>query len=103
MAKTDATVQLTGEDGNAYAILGKVSKALRRNDHADLVDEFMKDAMSGDYDHLLQTAMAYVNLDRCGFCMGAYVRNVRPEHGLTRISQEHIQTNVAIGSGAKNE
>ena len=28
-------VQLTGEDGNAFAVLGKVSKALRRAGHGE--------------------------------------------------------------------
>jgi hypothetical protein len=58
----DVSVQLTGEDGNAFAIIGAVAKALRRAGHADAVPEFQAEAMSGDYDHLLQTAMAYVDV-----------------------------------------
>ena len=58
----DIEVQLSGEDGNAYAIIGAVSRALR---HADVPweerDRFRKEAMSGDYDHVLQTAMAWVS------------------------------------------
>ncbi|OPL09435.1 MAG: hypothetical protein AVO38_10935 [delta proteobacterium ML8_D] len=61
--KTSITVKLIGEDGNAFNILGKVSKALRRNGHADLVDEYMKEATAGDYNHLLQTTMKYVHVD----------------------------------------
>lgn len=60
MPKTDVIVQLTGNDGNAFAIMGRVTKALKRAGHGDLVDEFRKEAQSGDYDHLLQTAMDYV-------------------------------------------
>jgi len=56
----DVEVQLTGEDGNAFAILGAVSKALRRAGHRDAVDEFLDEAQSGDYNNLLQTAMRYV-------------------------------------------
>lgn len=57
------TVQLTGNDGNAFAVLGAVSKAMRQSgiDRA-AIDTYMKDAMSGDYDHLLQTTMRTVNV-----------------------------------------
>ena len=55
-------VQLTGEDGNAFAVLGKVSKALRRAGHGDAATEFQNEAMRGDYNHLLATACSYVNV-----------------------------------------
>ncbi len=63
MPKTKIVVELVGEDGNAFAIIGRVSKALKRGGHGDLVNEFTKEAMSGDYDHLLQTAMEYVEVE----------------------------------------
>jgi hypothetical protein len=63
MAKTDVKVKLVGEDGNAFAILGAVSKALKRAGHKDLVDEFMAEATSGDYNHLLATCMDYVEVE----------------------------------------
>ena len=52
------TVELSGQDGNAFAVLGAVSKALRRGnvDKAEL-DAFYAEATSGNYDHLLQTTM----------------------------------------------
>lgn len=54
-------VQLVGEDGNAWAILGRVSKAMRRGGVPQAeIDAFMKEAMAGDYDHLLRTCMDYV-------------------------------------------
>jgi len=56
----DVRVKLVGEDGNAFAILGRVSKALKRGGYPEMVEPFMKEAMSGDYDHLLRTAMEYV-------------------------------------------
>lgn len=60
----DVTVQLTGEDGNAFFILGTVMKALRRAGvPADEVTAFHTEATSGDYDHLLQTCMRWVNVD----------------------------------------
>ena len=61
--KTKIRVKLVGHDGNAFAIIGKVSQALRRGGHPELVDEFQKEAMSGDYNHLLQTCMGYVEVD----------------------------------------
>jgi hypothetical protein len=63
MPKTNITVRLTGKDGNAFAIIGAVSQALKRGGNPELVKEFQKEAMSGDYDHLLQTAMEYVEVE----------------------------------------
>ncbi len=60
---TDAVVQLTGEDGNAFAILGRVRRAILRSDHPELVEAFLQEAMSGDYDHLLLTCMRYVTVE----------------------------------------
>lgn len=55
-------VCLVGEDGNAFAILGRVLGALR---HAGVPkeerDEFMQEATSGDYEHLLQTCLRWVS------------------------------------------
>ena len=64
MAKyPNVTVQLTGEDGNAFFILGRISKAMRKEGiRAAEVQTFMVEAMAGDYDHLLQTCMAWVDV-----------------------------------------
>ena len=62
MAKTDVKVKLVGTDGNAFAILGKVSRALKQAGYAELAKEFTTEAMKGDYDHLLATAMDYVEV-----------------------------------------
>ncbi len=59
----DVTVQLTGEDGNAFAIIGRVRKALRKAGYTDLVVQFTAEATSRDYDHLLVTCMKYVNVE----------------------------------------
>lgn len=54
-------VQLSGQDGNAFAIMGNVSGALRRAGVPKAeVDEYVKESTSGDYDNLLQTAMKWV-------------------------------------------
>jgi hypothetical protein len=58
------TVKLVGADGNAFSIMGRVMSALRRGDV--LFEEqiqFRDECMSGDYDHLLQTCMAWVNVE----------------------------------------
>lgn len=55
-----ANIELVGLDGNAFSVIGAVATGLRRagNDKA-VIDAFRAEAMSGDYDHVLQTAMAY--------------------------------------------
>ena len=64
-------VALTGVDGNAFAIIGAVSGALRSHlrDHDFPTDEIERDlsafrteAMSGDYDNVLATAMRWVEV-----------------------------------------
>lgn len=58
------SVKLVGEDGNAFAILGRVSQALRDAHVAqEEVAKFHAEATSGNYDHLLQTVMQWVNVD----------------------------------------
>lgn len=59
----DVHVQLTGEDGNAYSIIGRVAKALRRSVDNDAASEFTTAAMNcGSYDQLLVLAMETVNV-----------------------------------------
>ena len=54
------TVQLTGHDGNAFAILGRCRKAAREAGLRDSeINAFVTEATSDDYDHLLQTAMRW--------------------------------------------
>jgi hypothetical protein len=57
-------VKLVGEDGNAFAILGRVAYAMRQAgiDKAE-IDAFRAEATSGNYDHLLQTVIAWVATD----------------------------------------
>ncbi len=55
-------VQLTGEDGNAYAIMGRVRKGLwKAGADKEYTDMVLNEMMSGDYDNLLVTAMKYVD------------------------------------------
>lgn len=56
-------VQLTGEDGNAFMIMGLVQKALRRAGvSADDIKAYQDSAMSGDYDNLLRVTMETVEV-----------------------------------------
>jgi hypothetical protein len=56
-------VQLTGHDGNAFAIMGAVSRELRKAGVSkDEINEYTKQSMSGDYDNLLRTAMEWVEV-----------------------------------------
>jgi hypothetical protein len=58
----DIRVQLSGEDGNAFAILGRTTRALRQAGLSqDEIDEYYTEATSSDYGHLLQTTMAWVD------------------------------------------
>lgn len=59
--KYNVTVQLTGEDGNAFAIMAAVSKALRKAGASEEeISQYTMDSMSGDYDNLLRTADKWV-------------------------------------------
>jgi hypothetical protein len=58
----DIQVQLSGQDGNAFAILGRTTGALRQAGLAQQeIDDYFAEATSGDYDHLLQTTMRWVS------------------------------------------
>jgi hypothetical protein len=61
---SEIRVKLVGGDGNAFAIIGSVIQAMRG---AKLPDEeikqFRDEAMSGDYDKLLQTCMKWVEVE----------------------------------------
>ena len=61
--QTGLSVSIVGRDGNAFAILGACGKVLERAGLNDVKDEFMAEAMSGDYDHLLQTVLAYFEVE----------------------------------------
>lgn len=56
-------VQLTGMDGNAFAIMGAVAAALRKAGvPAAEISQYREESMSGDYDNVLRTAMSWVNV-----------------------------------------
>ena len=60
----DVTVKLTGRDGNAFAIMGTVQRALHKAGVSrNEIDLYLKEATAGDYDHLLQITMRWVNVE----------------------------------------
>jgi hypothetical protein len=54
-------LKLVGETGNAFAILGMASRVARKN-NMDW-DKISKEAMSGDYDNLLQVMCKYFDVE----------------------------------------
>lgn len=58
------TVRLTDINGNAYSVLGACRRAAERARlPQEEIDAFCTEAKSGDYDHLIQTAMRWFNID----------------------------------------
>jgi hypothetical protein len=57
-------VKLVGADGNAYNILGLTIRAMKRaNVPPEEIARYQAEATSGDYDHLLQTTLRYVDCE----------------------------------------
>ena len=53
-------VQLSGEDGNVFSIIGRCSKALKRAGQEEKAKEFTDKAFgAGSYDEVLRLAMEY--------------------------------------------
>jgi len=64
MSKYDINVSLTEIDGNAFSIMGAVTKAMRRAGVSkEEQDEYFKQATAGDYNQLLVTTMEWVKVD----------------------------------------
>ena len=56
-------LNLVGEDGNAFFILGKAQKKAKECKWSkDQIECFMAEAMSGDYNNLLAVCMKYFNV-----------------------------------------
>jgi hypothetical protein len=59
----EVRVRLSGEDGNAFAILGAVRRGLTRcGVSKEEVERFVREATAGDYDNLIATAMKWVEV-----------------------------------------
>ena len=56
-------VKLVGKDGNAYAILGRCTNAMKKAGLSETVrDEFRAYAMGGTYNNLLQTCCEWFTI-----------------------------------------
>ncbi len=56
-------VELSGQDGNAFLVIGRVCKAMRRGGvDAEDITAYTEKAKSGDYDNLLQVTMGTVTV-----------------------------------------
>lgn len=61
--KPKPKVKIVGEDGNAFAIMGRIIKALRKaGADEEYINKYKQDAMSEDYDHLLVVSMEYADI-----------------------------------------
>lgn len=53
---------LIGVDGNAYSVMGYVTRAMQEQHFSgEEIEAYRKDAMSGDYNHLLVCSMDMVD------------------------------------------
>ena len=56
-------LKLVGEDGTAFAILGKAMRAAREAGWSqERIDQYKRDATSGDYHTLLTTTIRYFDV-----------------------------------------
>lgn len=59
----EITVMLTGHDGNAFAVLGRCREAAKEAGLTDAeISAFVDEAIAGDYDHLLRTAIRWFEI-----------------------------------------
>ncbi len=62
--ETKPKVQLSGEDGNAFTILGRCQRAAKRAGWKEgRISEWRNKATSGDYDNLLRVCMEYFDVE----------------------------------------
>jgi hypothetical protein len=53
-------VEIVGIDGNAGALMGHIAQAMKAaGNPTEMIDRFRKELMSGDYEHVIRTCMAY--------------------------------------------
>jgi hypothetical protein len=59
----EVEVRLTGHDGNAFAVLATVTRALKDAGVAQAeIDEYFGEATAGNFDQLLETTMRWVEV-----------------------------------------
>lgn len=56
-------IKLTGTNGNAFAVMAAVRRALRKaHVPQTVIDKYIAESTSGDYSHLLVTAYRYARV-----------------------------------------
>lgn len=61
--QTGIQVKLIGQDGNAFAIVGAVARAMTKAGvDPTIIDAYKVEAFEGDYNHLLSVTMDYVEV-----------------------------------------
>jgi len=61
---TKPTVKMTGHDGNAFSIMGRIKQALKRaGADREYIDKYLKEATAGDNDNLLAVSMLYADVE----------------------------------------
>lgn len=72
-------VKLVGEEGNAFSILARVSNALKKAGVSkEEISQFQKEAMSSDYNHLLNVVQDWVNTNW-------FQKDVKQQHTLSLV------------------
>ncbi len=60
MTNKKITLELEGQNGNAFSLLARFRKQAQREKWTTLeIDDVLEEAQKGDYDHLLQTLLAH--------------------------------------------
>lgn len=60
----DITIQLTGEDGNIFYILGRVRKLMKQHGILDQFRQFQDEVYESDnYNQALQVVMTWFNVE----------------------------------------
>jgi len=56
-------LELSRQDGNVFSILSRATKVAKQAGWSkEEIEKFQKEAMSGNYDHALQTCMKYFDV-----------------------------------------
>ena len=64
MKAPETKLTIVISDGNAFAIMGTAQKVLKKaGADKEYTDKYLKEAMSGDYDHLLAITSEYIETE----------------------------------------
>jgi len=63
MSITELELDIIGQDGNAFAIMGAAGRVLKSAGlYTEYWSAYYAEATAGDYDHLLRTTMDYFDV-----------------------------------------